>query len=254
MKQLVITFRNGEIKAIPVELIAKDRAKYYSERDETTSYKEEFDFAMQDETEIIDWFTNNMDWKDVEEHAEDRDSEAIDYAKEILENKVELQVEACVKGYDSGPDTHLHIEAVQGMLEEILCALDDRAAHHDFSKLLDPEKEIFDKVTPKLKELEYGTDKYKKALEEMGPALTHHYKNNRHHPEHFENGIQDMNIIDLIEMMCDWNAARLRHKNPKSFEESLEINRKRFNIPDEIVGLIKRTHDYLNPQSKKEDK
>jgi hypothetical protein len=37
----------------------------------------------------------------------------------------------------------------------------------------------------------------------MAPALKHHYENNRHHPEHFKNNIDDMNLIDLIEMLCD---------------------------------------------------
>ena len=45
----------------------------------------------------------------------------------------------------------------------------------------------------------------------MGPALQHHYEDNCHHPEHYRNGIHDMNMVDLIEMLCDWRAAIKRY-------------------------------------------
>jgi len=50
----------------------------------------------------------------------------------------------------------------------------------------------------------------------MKPAIEHHYKNNRHHPEHFNNGIDEMNLVDLIELLCDWKAASERNKKRKS--------------------------------------
>ena len=45
------------------------------------------------------------------------------------------------------------------------------------------------------------------------PAIDHHYANNRHHPEHWPNGINDMTLMDLIEMLADWKAATARNKN-----------------------------------------
>jgi len=44
----------------------------------------------------------------------------------------------------------------------------------------------------------------------MKPALEHHYALYRHHPEHFQNGIDDMNLIDLVEMFADWKASSER--------------------------------------------
>jgi hypothetical protein len=85
--------------------------------------------------------------------------------------------------------------------------LSKRAVNHDKSKLESPEKEIFEEYTPKLKGTTYGSEEYKEFLKEMKPALDHHYANNRHHPEHFKNGVNDMNLFDLLEMAADWLAA-----------------------------------------------
>lgn len=87
--------------------------------------------------------------------------------------------------YDSRPETYEHIRHVQRGLNQVINELLQRSEAHDASKLEDPEKATFDRVTPLLKELEYGSDEYKRCLESMGPALAHHYENNRHHPEHF---------------------------------------------------------------------
>lgn len=59
----------GFVWAVPLSAIADHRAKYYAERDEDTTYQEEFDFVMEDDFEGIDWFANNMDWSDVADKA-----------------------------------------------------------------------------------------------------------------------------------------------------------------------------------------
>jgi hypothetical protein len=65
---------------------------------------------------------------------------------------------------------------------------------------------------------------------------------NRHHPEHFENGIRGMNLIDLIEMFCDWYAATQRH-NDGDIIMSIEINQKRFEYSDDIKAILKNTYN-----------
>lgn len=51
---------------IPLEFVARHRAKYYAEKDTDTTEKEEFDYVMEDDSqEGLDWFINNMDWSDV---------------------------------------------------------------------------------------------------------------------------------------------------------------------------------------------
>jgi len=78
----------------------------------------------------------------------------------------------------------------------------------------------------------------------MQVALDHHYENNRHHPDHFKNGIQDMNLVDLIEMICDWKAATLRHNNGNIFK-SIEISQERFKFSDEIKQILLNTAELL---------
>jgi len=85
---------------------------------------------------------------------------------------------------DSTIETKAHIKRVQDMLDIITTRLSLRWVHHDDSKLVDPEKSVFDVVTEKLKGMTYGSEEYKASLAEMKPALDHHYANNRHHPEH----------------------------------------------------------------------
>lgn len=126
------------------------------------------------------------------------------------------------------------------LLTKLQVKLEDRKRLHDHSKLKEPEKDIFDEFTPKLKDCTYGSDEYKGYLESMKIALDHHYAENRHHPEHFENGIQDMNIVDICEMIADWKAASLRHADG-DIMKSIEINQKRFGYSDELKSILINT-------------
>jgi len=146
--------------------------------------------------------------------------------------------------YDSEQDTLNHIKLVQSFLEEVVNILKERQNLHDLSKLQDIEKGYFDEYTPKLKGLTYGSEEYKSILEEMKPALAHHYKVNSHHPEHYENGINGMTLFDLIEMFCDWKAATTRHSNG-SLSKSIRINKDRFNIGNQLVDIFENTKTFL---------
>lgn len=142
--------------------------------------------------------------------------------------------------YDSTEDTLAHVQAVEDVLEMFQYELADRAACHDDSKFEEPEKSLFDEWSPKLSQMEYGSDEYMAALKALGPALDHHYRANRHHPEYFPNGITDMNLFDILEMMADWMAAGERVKDG-DFAKSLRINIKRFKIPRDIGLIIANT-------------
>jgi hypothetical protein len=145
-----------------------------------------------------------------------------------------------MENYDSTQDTLAHVERVQQLMELCNANLQSRQQKHDQSKLEFPEKEIFDRMTPKLKNSTYGSEEYKGFLKEMGEALDHHYANNSHHPEHFSNGIDGMSLMDLVEMICDWKAAGERHDNG-SIGASLEHNKKRFKIGDQLFSVLKNT-------------
>lgn len=145
-----------------------------------------------------------------------------------------------MKGYDSSKDTLEHIKRVGNFLYKITIELMSRAQQHDSSKLLSSEKEIFDIYTPKLKGSTYGSEEYKVFLKEMKVALEHHYAMNPHHPEHYQKGVDGMDLIDLVEMLCDWKAATERHANG-SIDNSILINKKRFNISEQLVEILQNT-------------
>lgn len=145
---------------------------------------------------------------------------------------------------DCQRETISHILNVQRFIKIITDRLTKRGVEHDASKLQNPELDIFVKYTPRLAKSAYGSDEYKKFLQEMKPALDHHYMVNRHHPEHFPNGINDMNLIDIVEMLCDWKAATLRH-NDGDLLRSIEINQKRFGYDDQIKSIFLNTAPYL---------
>lgn len=142
--------------------------------------------------------------------------------------------------YDSKTDTLLHIKRVSQLLSEASIELIRRANIHDDSKLKTPEKELFDEYTPKLKDCTYGSEEYK----ELKVALDHHYKNNSHHPEHYENGVNGFNLFDLIEMFFDWKAAGERHADGNIFK-SIELNKERFKLSEQTVDIFKNTATHL---------
>lgn len=143
--------------------------------------------------------------------------------------------------YDSRSDTEAHIRRVQELVGQASNDLRIRGALHDASKLQEPEKSMFDAYTPKLRAMTYGSDEYKQCLAEMRQtALAHHYEHNSHHPEHWPNGINDMSLLDMIEMLADWKAAGERHTDG-SMAKSLEINRERFGISEQLFLVLLNT-------------
>lgn len=144
-------------------------------------------------------------------------------------------------GYDSREDTIKHREIIKNYSNGIIGDIEYRIDNHDMSKLEEPEKSVYDKITPKLKETVYGSDEYKKCLKDMDEGLSHHHKNNRHHPEHFENGIKGMNLIDVLEMTLDWKAASVR--SDTDIYKGIELNQNRFGFSDELKQIIINTVD-----------
>jgi hypothetical protein len=176
--------------------------------------------------------------------------------------------------YDSTQETLAHIRRVQSLLADVQANLTKRAIAHDTSKLEEPEKSGFDDVTGILKGLTYGSEEYKEQLRKLQPILGHHYAANSHHPEHYgtkecdlcfatvpldhndqcpqcRNGsftfrpnIGRMTLLDVVEMLCDWKAATERHADG-SIAKSIEINRKRFDIPNQLAQILDNTRKEL---------
>jgi len=147
-------------------------------------------------------------------------------------------------------ETRKHQQEVSNLLVKFSKLLLDRARLHDRSKLEEPERAIFIKYTPKLNGLTYGSDEYKACLDGMKVALDHHYRVNKHHPEFNDiNGfsiqsnndpIQSMDLIDIVEMLCDWMAAVKRHADG-NIGVSIDKNEKRFGINPQLSQLFRNT-------------
>ena len=201
------------------------------------------------------------DVKSMQESLNARIDHAIEYGKKQAEI---YTMEDCKK------DTIEHINQVKEFMIQAVEELLKRANNHDKSKLESPELEIFTEFTPKLKNSTYLSEEYKKNLEQMQKGLKHHYEHNSHHPEHYkkfvcnscfkefkaekpnhcdqcgnsqftqESDISQMDLFDLVEMVCDWMAAVKRHKDGDIFK-SLEGNKTRFGIDDQLQNILTNT-------------
>lgn len=166
--------------------------------------------------------------------------------------------------YDSTNDVKEHIGLVQKWIADFVTILNGRGKVHDASKLQPPEKECFDRWTPELQHLEFGSREYKLALEQMGEGLKHHYAVNAHHPEHHKylecNGcfkklpithkgwcdtcgythfterfhVDGMTLYNLVEMVCDWMAAAEK----KGVPVDMDYLQQRFSISDQLRSII----------------
>lgn len=72
-KRLIVTMPDGSRWGVPVDIIARDRAKHYAKEfdgDVERSLAEDtVPLFESDDFEIIDWAANNMNWSDVKDHA-----------------------------------------------------------------------------------------------------------------------------------------------------------------------------------------
>jgi hypothetical protein len=156
-------------------------------------------------------------------------------------------------------ETRKHQQEVSKLLIKFAQILLQRAMEHDNSKLESPEREIFIEYTPKLKGTTFGSEEYKSYLKEMKIGLDHHYANNKHHPEFndinsfsfqtLNNSIRAMDLVDIVEMLCDWMAASKRHADG-NIGKSIEINEKRFGINDQLSQIFRNTTGVLENEIK----
>ena len=142
-------------------------------------------------------------------------------------------------------ETIKHIENVRKFIRIFTDALTTRAVRHDSTKLESPEVEVFAEFTPKLANSTYGSEEYNGFLKQMNTVLQHHYASNRHHPEHFTKGIDDMTLVDIVEMLCDWKAASLR-QNDGNLLKSIELNANRFGYDDQLKKIFINTAKLLD--------
>lgn len=146
-----------------------------------------------------------------------------------------------INNYDCTEDVLKHRALVGKYMSVVGAELIRRSAMHDNSKLLSPEKLVFDEFTPKLQTLTYGSDEYRQALVDMGSGLRAHYQANDHHPEHYHDGINGMTLLALAEMVCDWMAA----SEAKGTVVNVDTQSKRFEITAQLKSIIVNTVKWL---------
>lgn len=133
-----------------------------------------------------------------------------------------------------------HRDLIKRLIRIFTDELLNRAYIHDRSKLESIELNGFSKYDQK--RTTFGTKKYLKQLrdKEFQKAINHHYRNNRHHPEHFKNKISGMNLIDFTEMFFDWIASSLEDEKGNPIN-SIEVGKRRFKINKQVIDIMKNT-------------
>lgn len=117
-----------------------------------------------------------------------------------------------------------------------------RALIHDLSKFLPDEASGFSKTARIYRRIPYGGSLYKESLNRVGKSLQKHYSRCRHHPQHYEEGITGMDLLDLVEMFYDWAAASKKQVNG-SLSASIEKNKERFSIEEGLVRILMNERD-----------
>lgn len=142
----------------------------------------------------------------------------------------QIETEEYIKG---------HISRVRRHIDTFIQLLIRRAENHDKSKLEEPELSWW-KEMDKEPRYPYGSEEYKQKIKRWDKVFKHHYKYNRHHPEHYEYGVCEMTLIDIVEMMCDW----LGYKDTTTVTEALKVcddQMARYNISEELRQIIFNT-------------
>lgn len=88
--------------------------------------------------------------------------------------------------------------------------------------------------------MEYGCDAYRTALVQERQALDYHYASNRHHPEHYAEGVDAMTLTDLVEMLVDWEAASERRADADIIQ-GIGINAERFALTPQLTLILTNT-------------
>lgn len=142
----------------------------------------------------------------------------------------QIETEEYIKG---------HISRVRRHINTFIQLLIRRAEKHDKSKLEEPELSWW-KEMDKEPRYPYGSEEYKQKIKRWNKVFKHHYQYNRHHPEHYEYGVSEMTLIDIVEMMCDW----LGYKDTTTVTEALKVcdeQMARYDISEELRQIIFNT-------------
>lgn len=129
-----------------------------------------------------------------------------------------------------------HQKQVSFLLRELAREFERRADLHDQSKLQLDELGGFIEINRIAREHPFGSEKYNQSLKD-NDAIALHFSRNRHHPEYHRDGIEDMDFIDFVEMVCDWIAANQTY-GTTSWEDTIAEQQRRFALMPWRLALI----------------
>lgn len=132
-----------------------------------------------------------------------------------------------------------HINQVSSELRRLSRRLDERADLHDISKFRVDEFTGFCQldINRGQQREEYGSESYEEGVK--FDAVKLHHSRNPHHPEYWPNGIKDMNLVDIIEMLCDWEAARWARDSERDIDKIWLTRQRRFNLTDQELSFLR---------------
>ena len=128
-----------------------------------------------------------------------------------------------------------HIMTVQALLRRFARQLLNRADNHDLSKLAPDELGGMIEIDSIADKFRLNSPEYMAAL--SGTAIKLHRSRYSHHPEYHLNGVEDMNIFDLVEMVCDWKVANQLRGHPE-WKKSVGMMAERLSLSSEYVLLV----------------
>lgn len=128
-----------------------------------------------------------------------------------------------------------HIMTVQALMRQVAHYLLERADRHDLSKLAPDELGGLIEIDRIADEKGLNSPEYMAAL--SGGAIQLHRSRHSHHPEYHPDGVNDMSLVDLIEMVCDWKAANLLRGHPE-WHKSIEMMAERLELSPYQTWLI----------------
>jgi len=143
-------------------------------------------------------------------------------------------------------DTIIHKRYVINSCNKLATYLDSTGCHnhahqlrimsliHDNSKInCKNELNVMSKI---INDKECLADANKSLSQIKVDAIKLHWKNNDHHPEHFEN-YADMSRVNLMEMACDWHARSVQYgTNLIEFVKVRQADR--FHFPDWMFAEV----------------
>lgn len=132
-----------------------------------------------------------------------------------------------------------HKESVKNRLLFLIAELKKRADVHDDSKLRSPEVNYLIEMDKEGK-VKYGSDAYFEKMKRWECFFNHHYKENTHHPDHYQLGVDDMNIADLCEYMIDV-VSYFEDLHVADAINTIDAQQERFGLSDQLANVLKNT-------------